>query len=244
MRNKRLLSAVVLIVLWAVVSSLINKDILLPTPLAVVKELWTIVTQAGFLPALLNTVFRAFTAVFISFVIALLLAASAYRFKGLRTFLEPLYVLFKSVPTVTVIVLALIWLGKEKAAILIVMLVVLPIHYSNILNGFDQIDPDLLKETDTYEDRYLLKLRRIYLPLIRSDLYETLRSTLSLGFKIVIMAEMFAQTRVGIGHELYFLRANLDTTGVFAWTILIVLCSYLFDAILNFFSRRGNVNES
>jgi len=135
MRNKRLLSAVVLIVLWAVVSSLINKDILLPTPLAVVKELWTIVTQAGFLPALLNTVFRAFTAVFISFVIALLLAASAYRFKGLRTFLEPLYVLFKSVPTVTVIVLALIWLGKEKAAILIVMLVVLPIHYSNILDN-------------------------------------------------------------------------------------------------------------
>ena len=60
----------------------------------------------------------------------------------------------------------------------------------------------------------------------------------------MIMAEMFAQTRVGIGHELYFLRANLDITGVFAWTILIVLCSYLFDAILNFFSRRGDINES
>ncbi len=239
MRNRRLLSAILLIVLWTVLSSLINKDVLLPSPLSVMKEMLTIVTGPAFLSALLYSILRALAAVFCSFVIALVLASAAFRLKGLRSFLEPLYVVFKSVPTVTVIVLALIWLGKERAAVLIVMLVVLPIHYSNILNGFDHIDADLLKETDTYEDRYFLKLWRIYLPLIRPDLFETLRSTLSLGFKIVIMAEMFAQTRIGIGHELYFLRANLDTAGVFAWTILIVLCSYLFDAVLNFFSRKG-----
>ncbi len=62
-------------------------------------------------------------------------AFAAARWRVVEELLAPLMALAKSVPVASITVLALIWLRAANLAVLVVLLVVLPIVYENILQG-------------------------------------------------------------------------------------------------------------
>lgn len=134
-------------------------------------------------------------------------------------------------------IICLLWFGREGSVIAIVFLVVFPIMYSNILYAYKHIDRSLILNTKTYEDEFIIKLTRIYLPLIRSNLFESMKSTLSLGFKVTVMSELLSQVTNGIGKELYFAKINLLMSDIFAWTVIMVIISLTFDYILGLLIR-------
>ena len=56
------------------------------------------------------------------------------------------------------------------------------------------------------------------------------------------MAEILGQVRYGIGKQLYISKINLDMTGVFAYTIVIIiigcLINLLFELIIHFYNKK------
>lgn len=237
MKKAYIYAIICLILTWFIAASLINNEVILPNINQTINSLLIIVKSSNFVFIVVDTVIRTFVAIGISFLIGLLLSILSFKNSKFKDFIHPIYLIFKTIPNITFIILGLIWLGRSGSVILIVSLVTAPIIYAELLSGFEQIDENLLLNTRTYSNNYYLKFKRIYLPLIYNDMITALRTTLSLGFKVTIMAELLSQIQTGIGRELYYAKINLETADIFGWTIIIIFISTIFDWILNLIEK-------
>lgn len=188
--------------------------------------------------SIFNTLARTFIGISISFLFALIFGILSFYNHKFREFLYPIFITLKTIPNISIIIIALIWLGRNGSVLLIVSLVAFPLLYSSILFGFDNIDNNLLMITNTFQGKFLMKLKLVYLPLIVPNIIDSIKSTLSLCFKVTIMAELLSQVKYGIGKEMYFAKINLDTSTIFAWTILIIIISTIFDKIIDYLANN------
>ena len=238
MKRNYLISIVVIILVYVIAGAAINKSYILPGLPEIVLSLRNILLSGSFLNVVFTTLYRTLAGLLISFVIALSLALLAYFNRTARELLHPLYVLLKTIPNITYIIVALLWLGRTGSVILVASLVVFPIFYNSILNALLNIDDSLIKATRLYQGSLIHKIARVYLPLIRNDILSSFANCCSLGFKVSIMAEILSQVKSGIGKELYYAKANFLMADIFAWTILIIVISSLFDYVISLFNSK------
>ena len=238
MKKNHLISILIIILVYVAASMLIHKSYILPGITDILVSLKDVLLSGTFLKVVFTTLYRTFIGLLISFFIALVLALCAYFNETVRELLHPLYVLLKTIPNITYIIVALLWLGRNGSVILVASLVVFPIFYNSILNALLNIDDSLIKVTRLYQGPILHKIIHVYLPLIKKDILAALGNCCSLGFKVSIMAEILSQVKSGIGKELYYAKANFLMADIFAWTILIILISSLFDHLISLFNKE------
>ena len=234
MKKTYIYSLLTILLYWFIISLLINNEIIFPSILDVSKSLAQIIASEVFVYAIINTLFRTFCGVFISFLFALVFGILSFRYSKFKDFLYPIFISLKTIPNISIIIIGLIWLGRNGSVLLIVSLVAFPLLYSNIMFGFENIDNNLMMITDTFQGEFIMKLKLVYLPLIMPNIINSIRNTLTLCFKVTIMAELLSQVSLGIGREMYFARINLNTSDIFAWTIIIILISTIFDKIIDY----------
>ena len=237
MKKTYFFSIISILLVWTGLSIYVDSSIVLPSIFDVAICLYQLVISPDTYIAIGLTLSRLFMGITISFLFALGLASLAYRYQKVKEFIYPIVLIAKTIPTVSIIVLTLIWFGREGTITTIVSLVVFPILYSNILFGFNSIDKAILDDLKLIDTSYFNKLIYVYLPLIRHQIMESLKVTVSLGFKVSIMSELLAQIRVGIGREIYFNKINILTDRIFAWTIIIIFVSMLLDKSLIYLSN-------
>ncbi|MCD6342953.1 MAG: hypothetical protein J7L76_04140 [Spirochaetaceae bacterium] len=67
-------------------------------------------------------------------------------------------------------------------------------------------------------------------------------SGLGLSMKVIIAAEVLSQPKTGIGTMFQIERARLNTTGVFAWSLLVILLTagmdVLFSVVKKHYGKR------
>ena len=238
MNKNKILAVISIVIVYSLISYLVDKAYILPGIFDIVLSLKNIVFSTGFLPIVLTTLIRSLTGLLISFVLALFLSLVSYFNRRFSEFMEPVYVMLKTIPNITYIIVALLWLGRNGSAILVSSLVVFPIFYNSFLSALRNIDENLINATRLYNCSLIYKIRKIYLPLIKPQILTSLSNCCSLGFKVSIMAEILSQVRSGIGRELYFAKANLLMADIFAWTIIIIAISYLMDRLIFSFNKR------
>lgn len=238
MKKAKILGILSIILIYVVLSLLINKSYILPSIIDILVSLKNIIFSKSFLIIIFTTLGRTLIGLIISFILAISLAFLAYFNKKVKDFLEPFYIFFKTIPNITYIIVALLWLGRDGSAILVASLVVFPIFYNSILNALFNIDESLIEVTSMYNGSVFLKIRKVYLPLIKNDLLTSLGNSCSLGFKVSIMAEILSQVKSGIGKELYYAKSNFLMADIFAWTIIIILISMLVDYLISLFIEK------
>jgi len=227
-----------LLLLWEIVSRIVGAGILVPPPGETWKELVLIVSSENFWPAVISTTTRSLIGFGLTFLTAVLLAALAGLWKPLYYLFSPLVVITKAAPPISVILLALIWLGTEKAPVLVGFLVIFPIIYTNIIAGVDNVDPKLVEMAAMYRIRRLRKLSEIYLPAIMPYVLAACSTALGLNLRVVIMAEVLSQPPVAMGTSLQSARIFLNTAGVFAWTVVAIALAALFDYSVSSLRKR------
>lgn len=83
--------------------------------------------------------------IFISCILAVLLAALSGGCRVVRELLYPLVAAVKAVPVASFIILALVWLDAENLSMFISVLMVFPTVYGNVLAGIEAADGRLLE---------------------------------------------------------------------------------------------------
>ena len=239
MKKIRILSISLIICLYILISYLINKPYLLPTIDEIINALISILSN-NFITIVFTTILRCLIGVLISFILALILSMFAFKYEVFKEFFIPIYTILKTIPNITYIIIAILWLGRNGSIILICSTIIFPIFYNTFINAYNHIPNELIDYTRTQEGSYFNKWVKVYLPLIKNELLVSISNCLTLAFKVSIMAEMIGQTKIGIGNELYFAKSNFLMPEIFAWTIIIILISYLFELILNTIIRKGS----
>ena len=234
MKNKLifLLSVVFLIFLWKIASLLIDADIILPAPEDTFRALINLMREDSFLQTVLYTVKRGVLGFILAAVSAIVIGIAAGESKILFSLIKPLLTVIKTVPVLSIVLLAIIWLSTENVPVFVCFLVVFPIISSNVIEGVRNVDPHLLEMAEIYRVKKWSIIFQIYLPSIVPYLLAGLSTAAGVTWKAVIAAEVISMPRSAIGSGMQFAQIQLNTADLFAWTIVAIIISTLSESIL------------
>lgn len=119
--------------------------------------------------------------------------------------------------------------GSENLSVFIAFLVVFPIIYINTIAGFMSTDPKLLEMAWVFRMQGKKKLLYIYRPALLPYLISGCRVALGMGWKSGVAAEVIGVPSNSIGEKLYMAKIYLSTADLFAWTLVIIVISALFE---------------
>jgi len=231
-RILQIMAAVVgAILLWQLAAMLIDKKILLASPLDVFIRLTTIWTEEGFFMTLSFSFLRIVGGFFAALILGIVLGTLAGKFSLLEIILMPYMVTIKSVPVASFVIISLIWLNSRELPIFISFLMVLPIVYTNILNGIKSVDRQKLEMAKVFQLSPAEKLRFIFLPHLKPFLYSALSVSLGLAWKSGVAAEVIGIPDGSLGERLYMAKVHFETVDLFAWTLIIVFISVGFEKL-------------
>ncbi len=230
---KHKISAILyLLLLWQIVSGMMHNNLVMPGVVPVVKRMGIMLGQADFYLALLLTMSHVLISILIAFLVALVLSYLSYRYSSVEEIASPIIAIFQAIPNISYIILALVWTGSLQTVFLVLFLVLFPMLYTNLLEGFKGIDSDLKDVIWLYHPPLDYKIMHVYLPLISHSVIAGLKNALNLGIKVGVMAEILAASETGVGRAMNYCRTNFDMIGLFAWTIYLVILIMLIDALM------------
>lgn len=217
------------LIVWQVASMAIAQEVLLVSPVAVVMRLTDLVQTVDFWGSIAASLSRIAVGFLLAMVLGTLLAALSSRFQWVRRLLAPLVQAVKAVPVASFVILVLIWVSSSNLSIVISFLMVFPLVYANVLEGIRQVDPQLLEMAQVFDLSPLARLRYLYCSQVLP--YFQAASSLALGmcWKAGIAAEVIGLPSFSIGERLYDAKVYLNTPDLFAWTVVIVLISLVFE---------------
>ena len=223
-----------LMIFYEISVKIIQKPIILPSLTLVFSELIRIIFDSSFMIIIQATLLRTILTFLFVFAISLVIGILSGYFKRIEWLLLPIVTLLRTVPTISITLILLIWFGKEFGPIMIMGLVVFPILYELIVGAMKQIDHDLLDVCLLFGATKIEKFKALYYPQLLKTLRSGIQATIGLSFKVMVMAEVMAQSSVGIGQMLNYEKTYLNIAAVFAWTTILIVLVMIFELISSF----------
>ena len=233
-----ILSVISLLVLWKIASVIVGKEILIPSPETTFMEVLRIIRSPNFIASVTNTINRSLIGFGTALAAGIILGMVGGFSKPIYYLLRPLVLIIRAVPTMAIILLALIWLQSDKAPILVGFVVIFPVLYENVVQGIRNVDIKLIEMMNIYNVNKLDRLRDLYIPSIRSYLYSGMAAAMGLNLKIIIAAEVLSQPRMSMGTSFQMERASLNTAGVFAWSLITIILAGILEQSLRFINKK------
>ena len=227
----RVVSVLAALALWQTVALLLNERLILVSPVAVFLRLLTIWREAGFLSAIWFSFSRITLGFFLALVTGSVLAILAGRFRILEILLHPYMVTVKSVPVVSFIVLAYVWLSSGAISVFICFLIVLPTVYTGLLAGLRSVDKKMIEMADVFRIPFGRRLRAIYLPHLSPYILSAASLSAGLAWKSGVAAEIISIPAGSIGEMIHYADLWLLTEDMYAWTVILVLASVAFEKL-------------
>lgn len=224
-----LCSISILLVCWQLLASITNRPELIPSVPRLFVTLHELITTTGFYHSLIATIGRGMLGMFISLIAAVLLAILFVRHKLIYELFRPLLSLMRSVPVISFILLALIFLQPESIPLIIAMLTMLPLLCENLTKGLQNLNPGLRNMAKTFRISRTNYYLQIIYPQLNPFLFSGLTSALGFGWRAIIMGEVLAQCTLGIGGEMKKAQTFIDVPTLMSWTIIAITISFIFD---------------
>lgn len=232
------LSCILLLFLWQIIAIVINNEIYLPTINQTLDSMKEIIISPRFYLDMAYSIGRSLCSFLLALVLAMIIGILSYSNKFIRNFFIPINKILESIPTMILVLLMLIWFNKDKTPFIVGFSIVIPILYDAVLGAMLNIDRKLLEMSEVYKIKMNDKILKLYLPSIKYSLMPILISTFSLALKVVIAGEVYGQPTYGIGTMIQVEKINFNTSGIFAWIIIILFISAILDIFQKVLLRR------
>lgn len=232
-RTKKIAYSVVTVLLWLifwqVLAAKIDQTLFLPAP----AEVWTafleLVVSAEFyesVAASLGNIVKGFgLACFLGGVLAVLAACVPF----LKIFIGFPVRIMQAVPVASFTILALFWLDSSELSVLVSCFMVLPMVYTNVLTGIETTEKDLLEMAQVFRIRWYQRIRYIYFPAVLPHVLAACSVAAGLAWKSGIAAEVIGVVGNTIGNHLYQAKIYMEMPVLFAWTVVIIVISIMFE---------------
>ena len=228
---KKIVSAAIWILIWQGIYMLVNREILIVSPLTVLKTLFSLsLTKAFWLivsQSMLRIIYGFLISVVLGTAVAVLTAAVPFAYD----FFYPPISVIRATPVASFIILALVWMKTGSVPLFISFLMVFPIVWSNVLQGIRNTDKKLLEMADVFRFSALKKIYMIYLPSVMPYFVAAAATGTGLAFKSGIAAEVISRPKLSIGSMLYDSKIYIETPELFAWTAAVIILSVILEAL-------------
>lgn len=231
-RKPSIISKILIIIIWILLSKFIDNEIIFPTIKSTFVNFIQIIKNPNFITIISYSILRSLIGFIISLFLAIIIGIFSSISKTIYYLMIPIINFLSSVPTMAIIILAIIWLNNDLVPIFVGVIMVFPILYETVLKGILNIDKDIIAMAQIYKVDKLTIIKDIYIPSIFINLSNVSSSTLGINLKMVIAGEVLSQPKYAIGSNLQLQKMYLNTSGIFAWIIIILFIAKLFEYIL------------
>jgi NitT/TauT family transport system permease protein len=232
-----LISCLFFIGLWQVIAIIINNDIYIPKIQQVIEAIKLIFIDQNFCKIILSSFYRTILSYISALVFSMVLGVLGAVYPFFRYLMQPVNSFAKTIPTMVLVVLLLVWFDKDITPFAVGFAIIFPVLYEGVRNSLVQIDNKIIDMTKIYEVSLKDKIRKIYFPVMKFYFMSIFVSTFSLTFKVVITGEVYGQPKFGIGSQIQLEKVNFNVSGIFAWIVIIVFIS-IFLEIVNYLLKK------
>lgn len=223
---------------WGVAAWSVGKPLLLPGPIAVFGRLAELMQTKAFYITTLNSLWNILRGILIAVGLGCVLAALTSRLSLLREIIHFPMTVVKATPVASFIILALIFIGSAKVPTFITILIVLPVIWTNLDEGYRRIDPQLTEMTTVFRMTPIRRLFCLTIPSLKPYFLSACRMSFGLAWKAGVAAEIIAMPRQSIGTMIGDAKQYLMTEDMFAWTFTVIVLSLLIEFLFSFLFKK------
>ncbi len=227
----RLAGLLTLVLAWLALSRLVGTQ-MVPGPVATFGFIIREFERGALQLHLAATMYR----VLIAFAVAMGLGVLTGMLMGLHRrvdeLLEAWVIAGLSIPRLVLFVAAYLVLGlNDRAAILALMISLLPTVIVQVREGTRAVDGKLVEMAVAFRRSRLEIWHRVILPQLMPYIIGTARTTLSLAWKMVILAELTGRTS-GVGYQISFYFQMFNMPGILAYGVTMMILLAVVDLVL------------
>ena len=234
----RILAVLFWIAVWQIASMWLGQEILLASPVSVIRRLFELIFTGDFWHSAGFSFGRIVLGFSMALILGILLAVLAFLSRTVEILVNPVLTAVKSTPVASFIILCLIWIPSRNLSVFISFLMVLPVIYTNILEGIRQTDRQILEMAKVFQVSMGRQIRYIYVSQILPYFVSACRLSLGMCWKAGVAAEVIGVPKGSIGEKLYNAKIYLETPDLFAWTIVIIVISFVFEKCFLWLVRK------
>lgn len=231
------------IAIWQLVASVINKTAFFSGVPETLSALFVLLGKGAFW----KTVFQSILRIIIGFVIGVfvgtVLAFICNYCPPINTFISLGMSVIKATPVASVIMIIWIFIGSASVPSVIALLMVAPIIWQNLTDGYKALSKELEEATRVFEFSRIKKFKHLVFPTLLHYFIPALLTSVSLAWKSGIAAEIIAGTRNSIGYYIKSNKSTFDSDYMLAWTLVVIIISLVFENLIKFLMRRFKANE-
>lgn len=229
---------------WQLSAAAVGQELLIPYPKAVLLTLFELGVTAEFWRAVLYSMLRITAGYILGVIIGTVGAVLSARFSVFKAIFSPVLHLIRAVPVASFIILALVWIKSAYLAVFISFLMVLPMVWTAVQSGIENIDSKYLEMAQVFGLSPVKILFEIKIPLIMPSFVASATSALGFAWKSGVAAEVICRPANSLGKLLQDAKLYLETPQVFAVTVTVALLSLLLELLVKRITRRfSNANH-
>ena len=235
----KIVAAAVWIMVWQLTSMWLKQEILLASPVSVIKRLTELIVMGDFWKSVVFSFVRIILGFSLALILGTVLAALSSAFFAVEVLMEPLIMVIKATPVASFIILCLIWIPSRNLSVFISFLMVFQWYIQIFWKESGRRTNSFWRWQIPLEREWEKKLQFIYLSQVMPYAVTACKLGLGLCWKAGIAAEVIGIPAGSIGEKLYKAKVYLETPDLFAWTIVIIAVSVGFEKIFMFALRRS-----
>ena len=224
---------------WQFAAMGVGQELLLPTPVAVLERLFSLAAEGAFWQTAGLTLLRIFCGIIFGVLTGTALAVLTCAFKAADWILTPMVKIIRATPVASFIILVMLWVTRSYVPGLIGALMIIPVIWGNVSKGIRETDKNLLELARAYRFSFGKALRLVYVPSVMPYFSAGVNTSLGLAWKAGVAAEVLCLPRPSIGTELYNAKQYIETPSLFAWTLVVILLSFILEKAVGLLLRAG-----
>ena len=221
------LGALLIAAVWQIAASVVSNRLLLPSPYETAVRLAGLLCDGNTYLCIFNTLWRVTAGIAAGTAAALILAVPAGISLRAGAVISPAEHVIRATPVASFIILALVWVKSGMISILISALIVFPVIYSGTVAALQSADRNLAETAQTDGAGRFTVFRVVEVPHAFPFFLSSLGTSIGLGWKAGIAAEVLCTPKNTVGRMLYDSKVYLETESLFAWTAIVILLSIL-----------------
>ena len=227
-----LLAVLAMCAAWVAAYYAVRNDYIIPSFSDTLREMGAQLLSAKFWVAFGNTFGRSVGGWLLAFVLAAVFASVSAVSEPFRRFFAPVIGVLRTVPTMAITLMLLVWSTPRVAPVIVAFLMIFPLTYAQMLAAYGGIDPKLLEMARVYRIPRREQVLRIVVPLMLPQVFAQAGANLSLTLKVMVSAEVLASTFRSVGGLLHEAASYSQMAQMFAIVILMLLIGGLLEFAL------------
>lgn len=226
------LSALLFMLLaWGIAYLSFGNELLVPSLFDCAEEFGKLLVSGSFWLAVANTLLRTLGAFAVSLVLAGIMAVISYMLPSFGRFFMPIVSALRSLPTLAVLLILLVWWGVGFAPVAVAFLSLFPMLYAGISAALSQVDNELVEMSRAYKVPLKKQITQLYIPSALPYVLRESGAAVSFSLKLVVSAEVIANTAKSLGGLLQEAKNYSEIPMLFALVGVAFIIGFIFELV-------------